>query len=77
MIEGLLIAALISALIIPAILGNLVLFHTLVKPMTEPCDESNRIAHLRLVWFAMTREEEFVSLYPWLKKDEKDNLKTE
>lgn len=57
---------------VPALLGTVVLFHTLIKPMREPADTSNRIAHLRLVWFALTKPERFVTLFPWLTKDEDD-----
>ena len=43
--------------------------------MKEPADTSNRIAHLRLVWFAINRPELFVHAFEWLKRDEQDNLK--
>lgn len=64
----------IALMLIPTALGTLMLFHTLVREKKSPADKSNRINHIRLVWFAMTREEDFVDLYPWLRKDEKDNL---
>lgn len=67
------IAALMVLLIPTAMVGVLVLHNVLVRPKTPPCDESNRIAHLRLVWFALTREEEFVDKFPWLKEDEWNN----
>jgi hypothetical protein len=62
-------------MLIPTALGMLMLFHTLVREKKSPVDKSNRINHLRLVWFAMANEEDFVDLYPWLRKDEKDNLR--
>jgi len=40
-----------------------------------PMDKSNRINHIRLVWFACTRPELFVNTFQWLKHDELDNLK--
>lgn len=65
---------LVAFMILPAALGTLVLFHTLVRTKKSPVDESNRINHFRLVWFALTREDKFVTLFPWLKKDEWDNI---
>lgn len=38
-------------------------------------DTSNRIAHLRMVFWAITRPERFAELYTWLTRDENDNLK--
>lgn len=85
------ITLLLAALLIvsaPAIfVGTLVLYHVLIRKKQAPCDESNRIAHLRLVWFAVTREREFAGLqryygrpdkmyapaFPWLTKDEWEN----
>ena len=61
-------------MIVPATFGLLVFYHVFVRRKKEPADKSNRINHLRLVWFAMTREEDFVDLYDWLKYDEKENM---
>jgi len=47
----------------------------LVTKKKAPMDTSNRINHIRLVWFAMTRPELFVDSFTWLKHDELDNLK--
>lgn len=58
-----------------ALFGLFVFVKTLVTPMKAPADTSNRIAHLRLVWFAITRPELFVDFFPDLTRDEKDNLK--
>jgi hypothetical protein len=60
---------------VPAIFGSLMLFHVFIRKKSAPVDKSNRINHLRLVWFAMTRETLFVELFPWLKNDEYDNVK--
>jgi hypothetical protein len=40
-----------------------------------PADESNRINHIRLWWFVITRPELFVDSFPWLKNDEYNNVK--
>ena len=58
-----------------ALIGLFVLVKVLFMPMKKPADTSNRIAHLRLVWFAISRPENFVDLYPWLTLDEQDNTK--
>lgn len=66
------------------ILGSLHVFFTLLgvftvyhwlRPQKEPADTSNRINAIRLWWFALTKEEMFVGQFPWLTKDEGDNLK--
>ena len=57
------------------LLGLLIAVLVFIKPMKFPADQSNRIAHLRLVWFALTRPERFVELEPWLKMDELDLVK--
>ena len=45
------------------------------RPSKFPADESNRINSIRLWWFALTRREMFVELFPWLTKDELENMK--
>jgi hypothetical protein len=60
---------------LPFALLGLLLFVQIAKPKKSPMDESNRINHMRLVWFALTRPELFVSTFEWLKHDEFDNLK--
>ncbi len=47
----------------------------LIKPKRLPMDESNRINHIRLWWFVLTRPELFVGSFAWLKNDEMDNIK--
>lgn len=74
MIE-LLLAALCLALLTPALIGTLVLWYVLVLPKKPPADTSNRIGHLRLVWWALRKPEAFVELFPWLTKDEGDVVK--
>jgi len=74
---------------------------SVLRPQVLPCDESNRINKIRLIWFACTRQElfdtldwshdspitriqlvwnvcqregYFVSTFPWLMKDEYENI---
>ena len=58
----------------PTAIGMLTIFHW-ARPQHKPADTSNRINAIRLWWFALTREEEFVDTFPWLKNDEMDNMK--
>lgn len=55
-------------------IGLLVFWHV-ARPQRPPADVSNRINKIRLVWFALTREELFVDMFPWLKRDEMENVK--
>lgn len=66
--------ALLVAGIFSTLLGLLVLFH-IAKPKKSPADSSNRINHIRLIWFAITRPELFTNTFPWLKNDELENVK--
>lgn len=65
---------LLGLLSVPGLLGLLVIYHVFVRRKKAPADKSNRINHLRLVWFALTREDEFTELFPWLRKDEMENV---
>lgn len=67
------ISVLIGMLIPFALLGLLVFWH-IARPQRTPADTSNRINKVRLLWFALTREELFVPLFPWLERDERDNM---
>ena len=64
----------IIALLPPASVGLLVFWHV-ARPQRPPADTSNRINKVRLLWFALTREELFTGLFPWLTRDELDNLR--
>ena len=64
---------LIGIMVLPSLLGMLVLFH-IFRPQREPADSSNRINKIRLLWFAMTREELFVDVFPWMTDDEYNNI---
>lgn len=65
---------LLGLLSVPSLLGLFVIYHVLLRRKRSPADRSNRINHIRLVWFALTREDEFVGVFPWLRNDEKDNV---
>lgn len=57
----------------PTLIGLFVLWH-IFRTQKEPADASNRINKIRLLWFALTREELFTGVFPWLKNDEKENV---
>ena len=67
------------------LLGLFVLVVVFILPKKKPMDKSNRINHLRLVWFALNAPHRAVELYtfsdrgyvqafPWLERDEGDNV---
>ena len=65
----------IIALMVPfTITGYYVVYNVLIRKQKKPANESNRLNHARLVWFALTREDKFVELFPWLKNDEWENI---
>lgn len=59
---------------LPVYAVGLLVFWHVVRPQRSPADASNRINKLRLVWFALTREELFVNAMPWLRRDEAENV---
>lgn len=65
---------LLGVLLVPGMLGLFVIYHVLIRRKRQPADASNRINHIRLLWFALTREDEFVGQFPWLTRDEKENV---
>ena len=70
---SLFIAVLCGAGISMTILGTFV-FIQLLRSSNAPADTSNRINRIRLVWFALTRPELFVTEFAWLKNDELKNV---
>jgi hypothetical protein len=60
--------------IIPCFFGIWVMVQ-LARPLKSPADKSNRINRIRLFWFALTRPELFAENFPWMKRDELDNVK--
>lgn len=57
-----------------SLLGLLICWH-IARPQRSPADTSNRINKVRLIWFALTREELFLPIFPWLANDEHDNVR--
>lgn len=43
-------------------------------PKTLPMDESNRINHIRIIWFAIAKPHRFVNHFAWLRNDEGENV---
>ena len=72
MITLLLIVGLLAILFL-AFIGLFTIIH-LLRPKKPPADTSNRINHLRLWWFALTREDKFTDDFSWMTKDEWDNV---
>jgi len=58
----------------PTLIGILTIIQW-VRPGKPPTDASNIINRIRLWWFALTRQEMFVPVCPWLNHDELDNVK--
>ena len=79
-------ASLLIAGTFSTLMGMFVLYKTLLLRKKKPMDKSNRLNHLRLVWFALNAPHQFVKLYyyapngsyekafPWLTRDEGDNV---
>jgi hypothetical protein len=71
-IEALAITGALAILFLAAV--GLYTFVCIFKAKRLPMDESNRINHIRLWWFVLTRPELFVSTFAWLKNDELENI---
>jgi hypothetical protein len=65
---------LISGILMTAI--GLITFIQFARTKPAPADSSNRINHIRLWWFALTRPELFVDTFPWMRNDELENMET-
>lgn len=72
----LLLAILTLAALPTCALGAFVIWH-IARPQHAPADTSNRINKVRLLWFALTREDLFVDVFPWLRRDELANVQRE
>jgi len=73
-----LLKVLLALMVIAGIFATAIGLLTLVqftRSKSLPMDKSNRINHIRLWWFVLTRPELFVNEFPWLKNDELDNTK--
>lgn len=53
----------------PALIGLFVIYH-IVRPQKAPADSSNRINKIRLLWYALTRENDLARAIGWLRLDE-------
>lgn len=61
-----------AALLAPfALIGLFVVWHV-VRSQRAPADTSNRLNKLRLLWYALTREDELSRVVDWLRLDESD-----
>lgn len=67
---------LVGLMALPSVVGLFLMWHVL-RPQRNPADKSNRINKARLLLFALTREDMFVSIFPWLKRDEKENMRND
>jgi hypothetical protein len=67
-------AFLLGIMLLPSLIGALLIWHVM-RPQKSPADASNRINKIRLIWFAMTREEMFAPHFAWLRSDEAENMK--
>ena len=70
---ALFLAILILAALPTCAIGLFVFWH-IVRGQRAPADTSNRINKVRLLWFALTREDLFVPVFPWLRRDELANV---
>lgn len=69
-----LVLVVLALILLPfSALGLLIVWH-IARPQRAQADTSNRINKVRLLWFALTREDLFVPLFPWLGRDEADNV---
>lgn len=57
---------------VPSLIGWLVIYH-IIRPQRAPADTSNRINKIRLIWFALTREDYLADRIGWLRRDEMNN----
>ncbi len=64
----------LALFMLPFSLVGLVVISQILRKPPPPVDASNIINRIRLIWFAMTRQNKFVDLFPWLKNDEYDNM---
>lgn len=58
-------------LVFPALIGLFVIYH-IARPQKPPADTSNRINKIRILWYALTREDELAKAIGWVGMDESD-----
>ena len=66
--------SLLILFMLPFALLGLFITVQIMRNKKLPMDQSNRINHVRLVWFSVSRPELFVNCFEWLKHDELDNI---
>lgn len=71
---NILIIALCLAGTLLTLLGAYVFAKVILMPNSPPADRTNRINHLRVVFFAIQSPEKFIKMYPWLGRDEQENV---
>lgn len=62
------------AVLVVALMFLVFALYSVFRSQKVPADESNRINKLILIWFALTREDLFVDLLPFLKRDLLENF---
>lgn len=67
--------SLVIAMLPMWLLGLYIFVKVLILPNSPPADRTNRINHIRVVFFALQHPEKFIKMYPWLAMDEMENLK--
>lgn len=70
-----LICTLCAAGSLITLFGAFLFTKIILLPNKTPADVTNRINHIRLVWFAIQSPELFVDQFSWLKFDEYINIK--
>tara|TARA_R110002012_G_C11677298_1_gene614058 strand:- start:20221 stop:20442 length:222 start_codon:yes stop_codon:yes gene_type:complete len=60
---------------IPLLLIGLLVVYHVARPQKSPADTSNRINKIRLIWFALTREDWLSRRIEWLRFDEMFNVR--
>lgn len=61
---------------LPFTLAGVALFYGTIRKQKSPADESNRLNKLILVWYAISREDLFTDILPFLKKDLLENFRS-
>jgi hypothetical protein len=59
---------------LPVLLIGLLVCYHVARPQKLPADTSNRINKIRLIWFALSREDWLAGQIEWLRRDELENL---
>jgi hypothetical protein len=58
--------------VLPYLLGLFATYHLIVA--ARGTDKSNFFNRLRVFWFSLTRQSKMVDKFPWLTKDEWENM---